>query len=382
MIGFELTQAQQQWREKAREFTEKEIKPLAWNMDKGLTEGYHWPLIRKMSGQGLLSLAVPVQYGGSGLDILTTCMVVEELAVGDGGIAFTSSLNSFVPLMVAGTEEQKSRFLPLTCGGENPGLSGFALTEPGAGSDAGSLTTSARKEGQEYVLSGEKCFISNGDVAALYTVFATVDRSKGVRGITAFVVPGDAPGISRGKIEDKMGFHSSHTGVVALHDVRIPEGNRLGAEGEGFRIAMQVLEVLRVISCGAVGIGIARAAYETAHRFLTTHSNAKTVMGQQAVAFQMADMLASIEAARLMVWKTSWLLDTGRSASTLSALTKFYASDMAVEVSSRAMQLVGPHAYCEEYPLEKLVRDAKLLQIYEGTNEIARLVASRAVFSG
>lgn len=382
MINFELSQGQQQWQRKARDFTEKEIKPLSWKIDKGLTQEYHWPLIAKMAEQGLLSMGIPEEYGGSGLDILTMSIVVEELAVGDGGIAFTATINSFVPLMIAGTEDQKRKFLPLTCDKKKPGLAAFALTESNAGSDAGAVSTTARQEGQEYVLNGEKCFISNGDLARLYTVFATVDKTKGIKGITAFLVPDDVKGLLRGKIEDKMGFHSNHTGVLVLNDVRIPVGNRLGQEGEGFKIAMKVLEVMRVISCGAVGVGIARAAYEAALRFLTTYSNARAVMGQQAISFDLADMLASIEASRLMVWKSSWMMDNNLSAGTMSGLTKFYASDMALEVANKGMQLVGHHAYNEDYPLEKYVRDAKLLQIYEGTNQISRMVASRGILSG
>jgi len=381
MIDFELSREQQQWQEKARAFAEKEIKPLSWKIDKGLTKEYHWPLIKKLAEQGLLSLGVSEEYGGSGLDILTTSIVVEELAVGDGGIAFTSTCNSYVPLMIAGTEEQKRDFFPFTCDRENPGLAALALTEPNAGSDAGSLSTSARREGKEYILNGEKCFISSGDLASLYTIFATVDKAKGLKGITAFMVPGDSEGLSRGKIEDKMGFHSNHTGVFVMNDVRVPEGNRLGEEGGGFKIAMKALEILRVISCGAVGVGIARAAHEAALRFLTTYKNANAVLNEQALSFELADMLASIEASRLMVWKSSWMLDNKLPAATMASLTKFYVSDMAVEVANRGLQLVGYHGYSEDYPLDKYVRDAKVLQIYEGTNQICRIVATRGIFS-
>jgi acyl-CoA dehydrogenase len=260
-------------------------------------------------------------------------------------------------------------------------LAGFALTEPNAGSDAGAVSTQARREGDEYVLNGEKCFISSGDLAALYVVFATVDKSKGVGGITGFLLPGDTKGISRGKIEDKMGFHSNHTGVVVLNDVRIPVEDRLGEEGSGFMIAMKLLEIARVISCGVVGVGLARGAYETTLKFLKTHSDAKTLMMQQPISFDLADMLASIEATRLLVWKACWMLDNELPSGAMSALTKFYASDMALEIANKGMQLVGPHAYTEEYHLDKLVRDAKLLQIYEGTNQISRLVVSRDILS-
>jgi acyl-CoA dehydrogenase len=381
MISFELSQDQQMWREKAKAFAEKEIKPLAWKIDKGLMREYPWPLLTKMNGQGLLSMGVPNEYGGSGLDVLTTCLVLEELAVADAGISFTASLNSFNPVMFAGSDEQKKKFLPLLCNREKPGLAVFALTEPNAGSDAGSLTTSARAEGKDYVLNGEKCFISNGDVASIYAVFATVDRSKGVKGITGFLIPAGTEGLKAGKVEDKMGLRSSRTTSFTLDDVKVPGEHRLGREGDGFKIAMKELEVARVLSCGAVGVGVARAAYEDAVRFFKTVGNPKAAMAQQAIAFDLADMCAAVEASRLMVWKNGWLLDRGLPATTASSLTKFFVSDTAVEVANKGVRLLGHHAYTEGYPLEKYVRDAKILQIYEGTNQVARLVASRMILS-
>jgi alkylation response protein AidB-like acyl-CoA dehydrogenase len=283
--------------------------------------------------------------------------------------------------MIAGTEEQQKQFLPLICDTKDPGLVAFALTEPNAGSDAGSLRTEARREGDDYVLNGEKSFISNGDIARVYAVFATVDKGKGIKGITGFIVPGDAEGLTPGKIEDKMGFRSSRTAGFFLNDVRIPESYRLGEEGKGFIAAMKELDVLRVLSCGAVGVGVARAAYEDAVRFFKTVGDVKKVMGQQAISFHLADMLASIEASRLMVWKNSWMLDNKIPLGAMTSLTKFYVSDTAVKVANTGVQLLGHHAYTEHYPLEKYVRDAKILQIYEGTNEITRLVASRDIFS-
>ena len=382
MISFELTPEQAQWRQKARDFAQERIAPLSWGLDRSSHEEFPWPLIRELNQEGLLNLGVPTQYGGSGLDILTSCLVIEELAVADPGIAFTVTLNSYVPLMIAGTPEQQEKFFPLTCDKDNPGLSAFALTEPNAGSDAGAASATARKEGDEYVLNGEKCFISNGDQAALYAIFATLDRSAGLKAMTAFLVPGDSPGLSRGKFEDKMGFRSSHTGVFAMQDVRIPASNLLGQEGGGFKIAMQTLEVLRIISCGAVGVGLARAATEKSLEFLKDHSEPKKLPNQQALTFPLAEMQASVEAARLMVWKTAWMLDSKVPAGTMSGLTKFYASDAALQVAEKGLQLTGPHGRTGQYPLEKLVRDAKLLQIYEGTNQISRLVASRGILAG
>ena len=335
-----------------------------------------------MGELGLMGLGIPKKYGGCELDTLTTAIIIEELAVVDAGIAFTCTLNSSIPVMIAGTEEQKDKFLPAIYDRKKPQLSAFALTEPNAGSDAAGLSTLARKEGNEYVLNGEKCFISNGDMAGLYTIIATVDKKKGFGGITAFIVPGDAEGLIRGKIEDKMGFHSSHTGVFAMNDVRIPEENILGREGEGFIIAMKLLEVARVISCGAVGAGLARGSFEATLKFLKTYSNPKTLIAQQAISFDLADMLASIEAARLLVWKSCWMIDNDIPVGTMSGLTKVYSSDMALEVAKQGMEIVGLRSYSEDYPLEKHVRDAKTLQIYEGTNQINRMVAARGILGG
>lgn len=382
MIGFELSEEQREWRDNAKNFAEKEIAPLSWKIDKGLTERFHWSLIEKMGSLGFMGLGIPKKYGGCELDTLTTAIVIEELAVGDAGIAFTCTLNSTNPVMIAGSEKQKDKFLPAVYDKKKPQLSAFALTEPNAGSDAAGLSTLARKEGSEYVLNGEKCFISNGDMAGLYTIMATVDKKKGFGGITAFVVPGNAEGLIRGKIEDKMGFRSSHTGVLAMHDVRVPEENVLGKKGEGFLIAMRLLEVARVISCGAVALGLARRSFETTLKFLKDFADPKSLIGQQAVSFDLADMMASIEASRLLVWKSCWMIDNGIPVGTMSGLTKVYTSDMALEVSQQGMGLVGLHAYSKDYPLEKQVRDAKTLQIYEGTNQINRMVAARGILEG
>ena len=382
MISFELSENQKNWQAKAKAFAEKEIKPLSWKIDKGMVEEYPWPLIKKMNEEGLLNLGTPEEFGGSGLDMLTTAIVLEELAVADGGISFTSSLNAFHLLMIAGNDSQKSEYLPALCSKEDPGLMVFALTEPNAGSDAGSITTTARLDGQEYVLNGEKCFISNAGLASVYAILATIDRSQGVKGITAFIVPKDTPGLSFGKVEDKMGFRSSRTASIILEDVRIPQSNLLGKEGGGFKLAMKELDSLRILSCGAVGVGIAKAALETCVRFFKTMGNLKQVMNQQAITFELADMAASIQAARLMVWKSCWTIDQGIPGTLDSSLTKFYVSDVAVDVANKALRLLGHYAFTEEYPIEKYVRDAKILQIYEGTNQVARLVASRMILAG
>jgi alkylation response protein AidB-like acyl-CoA dehydrogenase len=384
MVGFELTEAQKKWKKKAREFAQTVVRPLSLKMDRLPKHGDEWDSLRKeyidkAAAEGLFSLGIDKQYGGSGMDWLTMAVVVEELAVGDQGLAFTTTMNSTTTIHLAGTEEQKKKFLPLLAG-KNPGIFAFSLTEPGAGSDAAALSTTARLDQDGYVLNGTKCFISSGTSATLHTVFATVDRSKGVKGITAFIVEGNRPGISGGKIEDKIGFRTAETAEVILNDVRIPRDNLLGAEGEGFKIAMQSLDGGRLLSAGAVGIGLARAAYESVvDYFHGAQDPVKKAMGSQPIAFTLAEMASAIEASRLLVWKACWLKDQGLPATLNVTWAKFYATDMAIEVANKAVQLIGHHGYGNDHPIEKFVRDAKVLQIYEGTNEITKLVAARFI---
>jgi alkylation response protein AidB-like acyl-CoA dehydrogenase len=335
--------------------------------------------IQKAAAEGLFSLGIPEKYGGSGMDFLTMAVVLEELAAGDAALAFTTAMNATSPILSSGTEEQKNRFLPMMAG-KTPGMASFALTEPGAGSDASSILTKAELDGDEYVINGSKCFISNGGSASLYILFATLDRSKGVKGITAFIVEGDRKGIEVGKIENKIGFRASETAEISLNDLRIPKENLLGGEGSGFKIAMQSLDGARILSVGAIGIGLAKAAYEGAVAFFNESSSSlKGSLGHQPISFALADIACAVEAIRLMVWKASWLLDQGLPSTMNAAWVKIYASDMAIETANKAVQVIGHHSYGEKYPLEKFVRDAKILQIYEGTNEISRLVASRFI---
>jgi acyl-CoA dehydrogenase len=384
MVDFSLTQKQKDWQEKARNFAQTVVRPLGVEMDRLPSHGGDWnerrkQYIDKAAAEGLFSLGMPEKYGGSGMDFMTMAVVLEELATGDQGLAFTSAMNSTSPILFAGTDEQKEKFLRMGTG-KTPGMFTFALTEPGAGSDAAALSTTARLDNDEYVLNGTKCFISNGASAALHVIFATVDRSKGARGITAFVVEGDRPGVAGGKIEDKIGFRTAETAEVILTDVRIPMANRLGGEGDGFKIAMQFLEGARVLSAAAIGVGLARAGYDAVvDYFNRAQDPVKKAMGSQAIGFALAEMASAIEASRLLVWKACWLMDQGMPSTMNVAWAKFYATDMAIEVANRAVQLIGQHGYGNEHPLEKFVRDAKVLQIYEGTNEIAKLVANRFI---
>ena len=375
MVGFQLTEEQEQIRRMARSFAEREIIPVAAEYDE--KEQVPWGVIEKAHAAGLMNIHVPEKYGGPGLDHVTGAVIAEEVAYGCLGVAGSFGANNLAltPILLAGSEEQKERFLPPFC--EKPRLAAFCLTEPGAGSDASRVATTAVREGDAYVINGTKCFITNGGIADLYTVFCTVDRQKGLKGITAIVVPGDTPGLSGGKKEKKMGDRASHVGEVIFDNVRVPVANRLANEGEGFRIAMRTLDVTRP-GVGASAVGVARRAFEEALRYSQQREQfGQPIFANQAIQFMLADMAIKIEAARGLVWKACWLLDQGQRASKEGAMAKCFAGDAAMQIAVDAVQVMGGYGYMREYPVEKLVRDAKILQIYEGTNQIQRLVIAR-----
>lgn len=375
MIDFQLTEEQEQIKRLARSFAEKEIIPRAAEYDE--KEEVPWEIIEKAYAVGLMNTTVPEEYGGQGLNHVTQALIAEELAYGCLGINGTFGANglALTPLLLAGTEEQKQRFLKPFC--SKPQLAAFCLTEPNAGSDASNIATTAVREGDEYVINGTKCFITNGGVAALYTVFCTVDRSRGLKGITAIVVPGDTPGLSAGKKEKKMGDRASHVGEVIFDNVRVPVSNRLGEEGEGFKIAMKTLDVTRP-GVGATAVGVARRAFEEALKYAQQRVQfGKPIFHNQAIQFMLADMAMKIEAARALVWHACSLIDHGMRASRVGAMAKCFAADVAMQVTVDAVQILGGYGYMREYPVEKLMRDAKILQIYEGTNQIQRLVIAR-----
>lgn len=377
MISFELGDQEQDLVRLAREFTKKEIIPAAAEYDR--TAEMPWPVIHKAFEVGLWNLNVPEDYGGQGLTHLQEVLILEQIAYGCLGIfgAFGGNSLALTPLLIAGTEEQKRRFLPEFCSA--PRLAAFALTEPNAGSDAGAIATRAQKVGNEYVLNGTKCFITHGGIADLYTVFATVDRSLGVKGLVALLVPGDSPGLRGGKKEDKMGDRASHIGEVILEDVRVPENNRLGLEGQGFSIAMRTLDITRP-AIGAAAVGVAQRALDEAVRYAKERVQfGKPIAQQQAIQFMLADMDMAIEAARTLVWRAAWYVDQGKPNTKLSAIAKCMASDTAMKVTVDAVQVFGGYGYMREYPVEKLMRDAKITQIYEGTNQIQRIVIANCL---
>lgn len=369
---FPLTQEQLAIQKMAREFTDKFIVPVAAEYDE--KEEFPHEILRKMWENGLINLTVPEELGGPGLDTLTACLVIEELGRGCAGITTAAAANSLAlyPILLSATEEQKKKFIPpITTTGK---YAAFCLTEPNAGSDAASVATTAKKVDGGYVLNGSKCFITNGDVADLYVVFASVDRSKGVKGLTAFIVP-KSEGITVGKKEKKLGIRASSTVVVNFDEVFVPEENVIGQPGEGFKVAMKTLDTSRPM-IGALSVGVARGAFEHAVKY----SKERVQFGQPIANFQMiqamlADMATRIDAARLLVWRAARLIDEKASFyAKESAMAKMFAGDVAMSVATDAVQILGGYGYSREYPVEKYMRDAKIMQIYEGTNQIQRLV--------
>jgi len=377
VISFSLTEEQEALQAMAREFAEKEMKPKAAKYD----EGHEFPeeVMKKAFEVGFLTCKIPKEYGGEGLSDIDTVIISEELAGGCAGMYTTMMVNAlaYTPIILFGTDEQKKKFLtPHT---EKMSFASFCLTEKEAGSDAGALKTTAKKVGSEYVINGSKCFISNAGIASLYVVFANSNPDKGMRGISAFIVPRETPGLTIGKVEDKMGQRASNTTELFFEDVKVPEENLLGKEGIGFLIAMKTLDKTRA-PVGAAGVGVARAALQYAIEYAKTRIQfGKPIALFQHIAFQIAQMAMEINAARHLVWHAAWLLDQGKPCGKESAMAKTYGSDVAMRVTTEALQILGGYGYMKDFPMEKLMRDAKLLQIYEGTNEIQRMVISREI---
>jgi acyl-CoA dehydrogenase len=378
-MDFSLTDEQLALQATARRFAREEIAPVAGHYDQ--TGEFPREIIRRAWELGLTSTTIPTEYGGVGLSIVDSCLVTEEIAWGCAGFGTSIMCNDLglTPIIVAGSEEQKREWLCASAGRFT--LVSFCLSEPNAGSDVAGLQLLARRDGDHYVLDGTKCWITNGGEADLYTVFATLDRSTRHRGICAFIVPADTPGITRGKKEDKMGQRASDTRVVNFDGVRVPAAWRLGAEGEGFKIAMRTLDRTRP-SIAALATGIATRALDES----VAYARERRAFGQaigtfQGVQFLLADMAKDIEAARLLTLQSAWMVDQGLRASKNSSFAKCFATDAAMRVTTDAVQVFGGNGYTKEYPVEKLMRDAKLMQIYEGTNQIQRLVIARELLS-
>jgi acyl-CoA dehydrogenase len=323
---------------------------------------------------------IPEEYGGPGLSGFDGMLIGEELAWGCSGMATTIVANTLgaAPVLLAGSEEQKREWLGALV--EEPILCSFALTEPNAGSDVSGIQMTAVRDGAEYVLNGSKMFITNAGRCTWLTAFASTDRSKEQRGLSAFIVPADSDGLVVERHLDKMGQRATDTSALAFQDVRVPAANRLGEEGDGFKIAMRTLDFTRP-GTAAGAVGVAQAAYEYAFEYSKTRVQfGQPIAMNQGVNFLIADMATEIEAARLLVWQAAWLHDRGRRATLQSSFAKRFAADTAMKVTTDAVQIFGGYGYMKEYPVEKLMRDAKLFQIYEGTSQIQRLVIARELF--
>ena len=377
-MNFALNEDQLELQQMVREFVEKEISPIAGELDE---ENATRPeLFKTAEEMGLLNVIVPEEFGGPGLDSVAVAAIYEELGKGCAGVATSMAANSLAtaPVLLAGNDEQKKMWCDVL---NNGGLAAFALTEPGAGSDAGSVSTRAvhNKEDKTYTLNGTKAFITNGGIADIYLVFANTRKDGGIRGLTAFIVPRDTPGFKVGKKENKMGIRPSNTCELILEDVVTPEAYRVGREGQGFRIAMNTLDSARPF-VGAVAVGLAQAALDEA----VAYAKERHQFGQPIASFEMiqsmiADMAMKVDAARLLVYRACWLRDEGVNFTKEAAMAKCYAADVAMEVTTDAIQIMGGYGYSKDYPAEKRMRDAKIMQIYEGTNQIQRLVIANKV---
>ncbi len=372
-MKIELSEEQKLLRETVRRFATEVVAPRAKEIDE--TGEFPREFYDQAGELGLAGVSVPEQYGGAGMDVISYCLVIEEIsrACATSGVILSVN-NSLVcdPLLKFGNEEQKERFLSPLASGQKLGC--FALTEPGAGSDASGLRTTARRDGDDYVLNGNKIFITNGTDADIALVFASVDLAKKHKGITAFIVPADAPGYHHGSHEFKLGVNASGTTELAFTDMRVPAAQRLGEEGDGFKVAMATLDGGR-IGIAAQAIGIAQAAMDEAVAYGQQREQfGRPLTDFQAIQFYIADMATELDAARLLTWKAAWLKQEGKRHTLEAAQAKLFAAEMAQRVTNKALQIHGGYGYTKEYNVERYFRDARITEIYEGTSEIQKLV--------
>jgi alkylation response protein AidB-like acyl-CoA dehydrogenase len=375
-----LTQEQEMIRDAVREFSRSRLAPFAAEWDRSK----HFPkdALAELAGMGVFGVVVPEQWGGAGLDTISLALALEEIAAGDGACSTIISVNNSVvcgPLLAYGSDAQKEKFLKPLASGKWLGC--FCLTEPQAGSDASAIAMRARRDGKTYVLNGVKQFITTGKNADIAIVFAVTDKAAGKKGISAFIVPTSTPGYRVASTEEKMGQHASDTVQIAFEDCRVPADNLLGAEGDGYRIALSNLEGGR-IGIAAQSVGMARAALEAALSYAKERvSFGKPIIEHQAVNFRLADMATQIEVARQMVWHAASLRDAGRPCLKEASMAKLFASEMAEKVCSDAIQIHGGYGYVADFPVERIYRDVRVTQIYEGASDIQRMVIGRALMS-
>ncbi|TFF96915.1 acyl-CoA dehydrogenase [Candidatus Thorarchaeota archaeon] len=380
MVDFTLTKEQEELRNRARRFAQEYMIPYAHYYDK--TGEFPRPIIQKCWDEGLMNLGIPKKYGGPGLGAVEQCIAVEEMASGCAGMTTSIYVNSLgaEPILVAGTHDQKEKYLrPLT---EDLKFISFACSEPGMGSDVAGIKTRVKKKGRHYVLNGSKFWITNAPHADTFTVFASLDPGKRHKALCAFIVDADTPGVKTGRPVEKMGHRASTTSSVIFRDAKVPEENILGAEGTGFVTAMKTFAMTRP-SIAAFATGLARSAMEYSREYVSK----REAFGQklrdfEAIQFKLAEMYMKLEASRGLYMKAAWAVDNTPDATIPASVAKAFATDAAMEIASEAVQIHGGYGYIDQYPLEKLFRDAKLYQIYEGTSEVQRLILSRHVLTG
>lgn len=374
-MDYFFTEEQLEIKEIARKVSEEKVKPVREKYDEEGT--FPWDIVEVFAQTDLFSVLVPEEYGGISGRITDLCIVTEELCRVCAGISMSLGATGLgiYPILLSGSEEQKQKYLPAIADGKR--LAAFAITEANAGSDAGAIETTATRDGDHYILNGTKQWITNGGEAELYTVFAMTDKTKGARGSSCFIVEKDTPGFSFGKKENKMGIRASATSELIFEDCRIPKENLIAREGMGFMIAMKTFDKSRPM-VAAQAIGIAQGAFEEAVKYSKERMQfGKPISSFQAVQFMLADMATQIEAARALVYATAKMIDEGsKRFSKESAMCKYYASDVAMKVTTDAVQILGGYGYMKEYPVEKMMRDAKITQIYEGTNQIQRSIVA------
>jgi acyl-CoA dehydrogenase len=374
VVDFTLTDEQKALREMAHDFAEKEMRPVAWEYDKDGT----WPqeVLEKAWELGLMNSHIAEEYGGPGISAIDGALIEEELGWGCSGIGTSIAANGLAtaPLSIGGSEELKKKYLRILT--EAPLFASFCLTEPDAGSDVSGMRTTAVRKGDKWVINGSKCFITNGGYASYFTVYAKTDKEAGHRGISCFLVPKDDT-VTVDKKEDKMGQRASNTATITFNETEIPADHLIGEENKGFKLAMQTLDTTRP-GVAAMAVGIARAAFE----FATAYSKERVQFGvpiamHQAIQFMIADMATKVHLARLATWNSAVLLDQGKRNTLESSHAKRFAADTAMEVTTDAVQVYGGYGFIKDYPVEKLMRDAKIMQLYEGTSQIQRLVIAR-----
>ncbi|MCR4399608.1 MAG: acyl-CoA dehydrogenase family protein [Syntrophomonadaceae bacterium] len=376
-FGFTYDEDQLSLQRTVRKFTDNEIIPVRQHYDE--TEQFPWPEVKKMHELGIHCMNAPEQYNGMAFSNVTLCMVTEEICRGCLGIAITPLANMLAsePVLYGGTPEQWDWWFPSIC--QEGKLASYAVTEPGAGSDVANIATTCRRDGDYYLINGVKIFITNGRHADKFTVLATHDRSKGNRAQSFFMVDAKTEGVSIGKSEHKMGMRCSETSEVIFDNVRVHKSMRLGEEGDGFKLAMKAFNSSRPF-IAAASVGVAQGAFEVARDYARERKAfGKNIASFQAVQFMLADMAMEIEASRLLYQKAAWLLDEKLMAADLSAMSKCFAADMAMRTTTNAVQILGGYGFCRDYPVEKMMRDSKILQIFEGTSQIQRVIIGKSV---